>query len=204
MQSVTVGNNRSWLCSLYYALIACIAAVATTTLGFSPIQARELVSLAGEAPIGTIIVNTSERQLYYVLGNGMALRYDVAVGKEGMQWAGETFVQSKTRNPGWTPTPRMRREDPIVFRPMWRRAHAIRSAYRAIYLGWSRIPDSRHQRSSARSAGPRPAAASECGTAMSLICSSASISARPFTSSDNGETGPQGLWGRMRQRTIWR
>lgn len=100
MRSVTVGKNRSRLRPLYYALIACVAAVAMTTSGFSPIQARELVSLAGEHPIGTIIINTTERRLYYVLGQGMALRYRVAVGKDGMQWAGETFVQSKRENPG--------------------------------------------------------------------------------------------------------
>jgi len=98
--------------------------------------ARELVNWDGIHPIGTIIVNTSERQLYYILGNGMALRYDVAVGKEGMQWAGETFVQSKARNPGWTPTPRMRREHPMLpayVEPGPRNPLGIR----AIYLGWS-------------------------------------------------------------------
>jgi len=86
--------------------------------------------------MGTIIINTSERRLYYVLGQGMALRYAVAVGKEGMQWSGETFVQSKRRNPSWTPTPRMRREDP------WLPAYVPAGpknplGVRAIYLGWS-------------------------------------------------------------------
>ena len=136
MQSVTVGKNRSRLHSLHYALIACIAAVATITSGFSPIQARELVSLAGEAPIGTIIINTTERRLYYVLGQGMALRYRVAVGKDGMQWAGETFVQSKRENPGWSPTARMRREDrrlPAYVPP----GPSNPLGVRAIYLGWS-------------------------------------------------------------------
>ncbi len=98
--------------------------------------ARELVNWEGSHPIGTVIVKTSERQLYYILGNGMALRYDVAVGKEGMQWAGETFVQSKTRNPGWTPTPRMRHENPMLpayVGPGPRNPLGVR----AIYLGWS-------------------------------------------------------------------
>lgn len=99
-------------------------------------EARDLVPWPGNHLIGTIIVKTSERELYYVLGNGMALRYDVAVGKEGMQWSGETFVQSKRRNPGWTPTPRMRREHPAL------PAHVEAGprnplGIRAIYLGWS-------------------------------------------------------------------
>lgn len=103
---------------------------------FSPANARELVQLDGEHAIGSIIINTGERKLYYVLGHGMALRYSVAVGKEGMQWSGETFVQSKRANPGWTPTPRMRREDP------WLPAYVPPGpknplGVRAIYLGWS-------------------------------------------------------------------
>ncbi len=99
-------------------------------------QARELVSWDGPHELGTIVIKTSERHLYYVLGHGMALRYDVAVGKEGMQWAGDTFVQSKTRNPGWTPTPRMRREHPYL--PAYVPPGPENPlGVRAIYLGWT-------------------------------------------------------------------
>lgn len=113
---------------------ACLLAI--STFPFSKANARELVQLESEHAIGSIIINTSERKLYYVLGHGMALRYSVAVGKEGMQWSGETFVQSKRANPGWTPTPRMRREDP------WLPAYVPPGpknplGVRAIYLGWS-------------------------------------------------------------------
>jgi lipoprotein-anchoring transpeptidase ErfK/SrfK len=99
-------------------------------------NARELVSWSGEDPLGTIVIKTSERRLYYILGNGMALRYDVAVGKEGMQWAGQTFVQSKRRNPSWSPTPRMRRENPRL--PAYMPAGPQNPlGERALYLGWS-------------------------------------------------------------------
>lgn len=113
-----------------------LAALAAPVAWQGSAAARELVSWEGGHAVGTVIVKTSERQLYYVLGNGMALRYDVAVGKAGMQWAGETFVQSKTRNPGWTPTPRMRRENPML------PAHVEAGprnplGSRAIYLGWT-------------------------------------------------------------------
>jgi lipoprotein-anchoring transpeptidase ErfK/SrfK len=125
-----------WLSICRGALIACVSAGSSVGLGLSPADARELVSFIGEHPVGTIVINTSERRLYYVLGGGMALRYSVAVGKEGMQWSGETFVQSKRSHPGWSPTARMRRENPRL------------AAYvppgpdnplgvRAIYLGWS-------------------------------------------------------------------
>lgn len=120
---------------LGHALV-CLTGLILPAVFHGGVGARELVSWDGGHPIGTIVVKTSERQLYYIVGNGMALRYDVAVGKEGMQWAGETFVQSKTRNPGWTPTPRMRREHPMLpayVEPGPRNPLGIR----AIYLGWS-------------------------------------------------------------------
>jgi len=99
-------------------------------------DARELVSWNGDHELGTIVIKQSKRKLYYVLGDGMALRYDVAVGKAGMQWTGETFVQSKRKNPGWSPTPRMRRENPRLpayVPPGPRNPLGVR----AIYLGWS-------------------------------------------------------------------
>ena len=44
-------------------------------------QAREIVGFAGNYSSGTIVVKTNERALYYVLGNGKALRYPVGVGR---------------------------------------------------------------------------------------------------------------------------
>lgn len=116
----------------------CLCAVAGLWLvtAASGANARELVSWDGDHEMGTIVIKQSERKLYYVLGDGMALRYDVAVGKAGMQWSGETFVQSKRKNPGWSPTPRMRRENPRLpayVPPGPRNPLGVR----AIYLGWS-------------------------------------------------------------------
>jgi lipoprotein-anchoring transpeptidase ErfK/SrfK len=112
------------------------AAAGAMMSGLSAAEARELVSWDGAHELGTIVVKTSERQLYYILGSGMALRYDVAVGKEGMQWSGDTFVQSKRRNPGWSPTARMRSEHPSLpeyVPPGPKNPLGVR----AIYLGWS-------------------------------------------------------------------
>ena len=39
---------------------------------------------------GTIVINTSERRLYYVLGDGQAIRYGIGVGRVGFTWAGTT------------------------------------------------------------------------------------------------------------------
>ena len=56
---------------------------------------------------GTIIIRTSERALYRVMGGGKAKRYLVAVGKEGFSWSGTARVGMKRVNPKWTPPPEM-------------------------------------------------------------------------------------------------
>jgi lipoprotein-anchoring transpeptidase ErfK/SrfK len=72
----------------------------------------EVVEFDGQYERGTIVVRTSEKRLYYVLGDGQALRYPVAVGEPRFQWSGELWVSSKQENPTWRPTARMRRENP--------------------------------------------------------------------------------------------
>jgi lipoprotein-anchoring transpeptidase ErfK/SrfK len=59
-----------------------------------------------EAP-GSIVVDTRERYLYAVEGNGSALRYGVAVGQEGLTLKGRASVGRKEEWPSWTPTASM-------------------------------------------------------------------------------------------------
>lgn len=73
---------------------------------------RETVDFAEKHAPGTIVISTSQRRLYYVLGGGKALRYAIAVGKEGYAWAGTSTVSSKKEWPGWTPTADMRKRNP--------------------------------------------------------------------------------------------
>ncbi len=61
---------------------------------------------------GTVIVDTPARRLYYVLGDGKAIRYAVSVGKEGKQLRGNAYVGRKAEWPNWTPTANMIRNDP--------------------------------------------------------------------------------------------
>jgi lipoprotein-anchoring transpeptidase ErfK/SrfK len=56
-----------------------------------------------EAP-GTIVVDTGNRYLYYVLPKGQAIRYGVTVGEEGQSWSGVARVGAKQEWPSWTPT----------------------------------------------------------------------------------------------------
>jgi lipoprotein-anchoring transpeptidase ErfK/SrfK len=52
---------------------------------------------------GTLIVRTPERALYYVLGDGEAMRYSIGVGREGFQWSGNSRIVAKAEWPSWTP-----------------------------------------------------------------------------------------------------
>lgn len=63
---------------------------------------------------GSIVVKTSERRLYLVLGEGHAVRYPVGVGKPGKQWAGATRIDGKYRNPAWSPPAEVKRDKPSI------------------------------------------------------------------------------------------
>ena len=68
---------------------------------------KQIVSYpTNEAP-GTIIVNTSERRLYYILGGGQAIKYGVGVGRQGFQWSGVAKVGGKREWPAWHPPAEM-------------------------------------------------------------------------------------------------
>src|SRR5262249_40692463 len=56
---------------------------------------RQLVLYRSTEAPGTIIVQTSERFLYVVQGNGRALRYGIGVGREGFQWQGLLHITRK-------------------------------------------------------------------------------------------------------------
>ncbi|MFC5385316.1 L,D-transpeptidase [Aquamicrobium segne] len=73
---------------------------------------RTEVAYSSSQPAGTIVVNTPERRLYYVLGNGRAVRYGIGVGREGLALQGNATIGRKAEWPSWTPTPNMMRRDP--------------------------------------------------------------------------------------------
>ena len=66
----------------------------------SPGAARETVRFKGYSA-GTIVIKTNERRLYYVTGDGEAIRYPVGVGKSGQAWAGTTAIDGKYISPAW-------------------------------------------------------------------------------------------------------
>ena len=68
---------------------------------------RQIVAYKTDQPAGTIIINPATKLLYYVLGNGKAIRYGIAVGKAGFEWSGEAIVADKKPWPRWIPPKEM-------------------------------------------------------------------------------------------------
>jgi L,D-transpeptidase ErfK/SrfK len=67
-----------------------------------------------DAPEKGIVINLAEMRLYYY-GDGKSapISYSIGIGREGLRTPiGETTIQAKKVGPTWTPTDRMRREDP--------------------------------------------------------------------------------------------
>jgi lipoprotein-anchoring transpeptidase ErfK/SrfK len=75
---------------------------------------RQIVSYETTERPGTIIVNTRERHLYYILPDGKAMRYGIGVGKEGFAWAGTAYVAWKQEWPNWHPPKEMAARKPEV------------------------------------------------------------------------------------------
>jgi lipoprotein-anchoring transpeptidase ErfK/SrfK len=101
--------------------------------GSGPIP-RTTVNFDTNYAPGTIVVNTAERRLYLVLGNGEALRYGIGVGRDGFRWGGVHRITAKKEWPSWTPPSQMIARRPDLPRHM---AGGIENPLgaRAMYLG---------------------------------------------------------------------
>jgi lipoprotein-anchoring transpeptidase ErfK/SrfK len=100
---------------------------------YNPIP-RAYVLYQTQEKSGTVVINTKERRLYYVLGNGMALRYGIGVGRDGFTWSGVKAVTAKREWPDWSPPEQMLRRRPDLPRYMKGGPDNPLGA-RAIYLG---------------------------------------------------------------------
>lgn len=90
-----------------------LAALAVMTAAQTA-EASQMVAVDPSLPSGTVIIRTQQRSLYYILGNGQAIRYTVAVGKAGKQWQGATFIEGKVANPAWSPPAVVKRDNPAL------------------------------------------------------------------------------------------
>jgi lipoprotein-anchoring transpeptidase ErfK/SrfK len=79
---------------------------------------RQIVNYTTRESPGTTIIDTPNTYLYYVLGNGQAIRYGIGVGRDGFTWSGVQSVTRKAEWPDWTPPPEMIARQPYLPRHM--------------------------------------------------------------------------------------
>ncbi len=97
---------------------------------------RAVVSFKSSEAPGTIIIDTGNTTLYYVLGQGRAIRYGVGVGREGFTWSGVQTITRKMVWPDWHPPAEMIARQPYLPRFMaGGRGNPLGA--RALYLGSS-------------------------------------------------------------------
>ncbi len=79
---------------------------------------RQIVNYPTREAPGTVIIDTPNTYLYYVLGGGQAIRYGIGVGRDGFTWSGVQSITRKAEWPDWTPPPEMIARQPYLPRHM--------------------------------------------------------------------------------------
>jgi lipoprotein-anchoring transpeptidase ErfK/SrfK len=77
-----------------------------------------VVDYASHQTPGTVIIDTRNTFLYFVLSDTQAMRYGIGVGREGFTWSGEQAVARKTEWPDWRPPAEMVVRQPYLPRFM--------------------------------------------------------------------------------------
>jgi len=103
-------NRRNFIIGI--VALAPVPAFAAAKKKSVPYRGAEVVEFATPEKRGTVIVNTEEKALYHIIGRETAIRYGVAVGKDGFDWAGIAKVGRKVEWPMWTPPASMIRRRP--------------------------------------------------------------------------------------------
>lgn len=98
---------------------------------------REVVDFSKRFRPGTVVVSFGDRRLYFIAKRGTAISYPVAVPKGEARWSGVTRVSRKKVNPSWTPTAKMRRENPKLPKRVAGGDPRNPLGNRALYLGAS-------------------------------------------------------------------
>ena len=80
----------------------------------NPELRRTMVDYRGKEAAGTIIVDTPNKFLYYVTGNGKAMRYGIGVGRDGFTWSGVHAISRKAEWPDWYPPQEMIARQPYL------------------------------------------------------------------------------------------
>jgi lipoprotein-anchoring transpeptidase ErfK/SrfK len=83
-----------------------------------PQYERQTVAYRTDQPAGTVVVDTPNKFLYLVEGDGKALRYGIGVGRPGFTWAGVKTITAKREWPDWRPPSDMLQRRPDLPRYM--------------------------------------------------------------------------------------
>jgi lipoprotein-anchoring transpeptidase ErfK/SrfK len=100
----------------------------------NPDFVRKVVFYRTHEPPGTIIVDTSDRMLYLIMRDNLAMRYGIGVGRDGFRWTGQLKITRKAEWPDWVPPPEMIDRQPYLPRFMAGGPGNPLGA-RALYLG---------------------------------------------------------------------
>lgn len=100
----------------------------------APNLRRQTVSYSANAAPGTVIIDTEQTYLYFVLGDGKAIRYGIGVGRQGFTWSGVERVTRKAEWPDWVPPAEMIARQPYLAR-FTAGGDGNPLGARAIYLG---------------------------------------------------------------------
>ncbi len=103
---------------------------------FDPRFEKQLVNYDDKHSAGTIVIDTPNKFLYLVQGNGTAMRYGIGVGRPGFTWSGIKQISAKKEWPAWTPPAEMLARRPDLPRHMEGGPENPLGA-RAMYLGSS-------------------------------------------------------------------
>jgi lipoprotein-anchoring transpeptidase ErfK/SrfK len=101
---------------------------------FDPKFEKQEVDYHGRESAGTVVIDTPNKFLYLVQGNGRALRYGIGVGRPGFTWSGVKAISAKREWPDWTPPAEMLARRPDLPRHMEGGPENPLGA-RAMYLG---------------------------------------------------------------------
>jgi lipoprotein-anchoring transpeptidase ErfK/SrfK len=102
--------------------------------GLTPDLQRQVVNYPTNAVPYTVVIDIEHAYLYYVLGDGKAIRYGIGVGRDGFKWSGTEAVTRKAEWPDWTPPREMITRQPYL--PRWMAGgEGNPLGARAIYLG---------------------------------------------------------------------
>jgi lipoprotein-anchoring transpeptidase ErfK/SrfK len=130
VKSASVLAAALWIGS---AVAAPLSESAGNSVSAAELQ-RQVVDFQTRFPTGTVVIDTQQTYLYYVLGDGQAVRYGIGVGRDGFTWSGEQVVTRKAEWPDWTPPAGMIERQPYL--PRWMAGgDGNPLGARAIYLG---------------------------------------------------------------------